>query len=66
MVFGTAQDVSGLPNSAAEDKYIKYLQGAFAAFAQDSESGLTEYGWPEYDVKGMQDIAQLLELLADL
>jgi carboxylesterase type B len=66
MVFGTAQDVSGLPNSAAEDKYIKYVQGAFASFAKDSESGLTEYGWPEYDMEGMHDIAHFLELLADL
>ncbi|KAI1556105.1 PnbA Carboxylesterase type B [Pyrenophora tritici-repentis] len=48
LVFGTAQDISGLPNSPAENKYMKYIQGAWAAFARDSQKGLTQYGWPEY------------------
>jgi len=49
LVFGTAQDISGLPNTATQDKYIKYVQGAWAAFARDSQKGLTQYGWPEYN-----------------
>jgi carboxylesterase type B len=49
IVFGTATDNSGLPNSAAEDATIKYVQGAYAAFAQDSKKGLTQYGWPAYN-----------------
>lgn len=48
LVFGTAQDISGLPNSPAENRYTKYIQGAWAAFARDSQKGLTQYGWPEY------------------
>lgn len=48
MVFGTAQDISGLPNSPTENKYIAYVQGAWAAFARDSKKGLTKYGWPQY------------------
>lgn len=57
MVFGTAQDVSGLPNTPAEDETIKYIQGAWAAFARDSQKGLTKYGWPAYQKTGM-NIAQ--------
>lgn len=52
MVFGTAQDVSGLPNSAAENATSKYMMGAWAAFARDSKKGLKKYGWPEYETKG--------------
>ena len=48
LVFGTAQDISGLPNSNAQDKYTAYIQGAWAAFARDSQNGLTQYGWPRY------------------
>ncbi|CAN9420011.1 unnamed protein product [Alternaria alternata] len=49
LVFGTAQDISGLPNSPAENQYTKYIQGAWGAFARDSQKGLTEYGWPLYN-----------------
>ncbi|KAF3041469.1 hypothetical protein E8E11_006081 [Didymella keratinophila] len=52
VVFGTATDNSGLPNSAAEDATIKYVQGAYAAFARDSKKGLTQYGWPAYKETG--------------
>ncbi|CAO2649032.1 Nn.00g099810.m01.CDS01 [Neocucurbitaria sp. VM-36] len=52
MVFGTAEDVSGLNNTPAEDATIKYIQGAWAAFAKDSKSGLTKYGWPAYNENG--------------
>ncbi|KAI4691523.1 uncharacterized protein J4E84_003817 [Alternaria hordeiaustralica] len=49
LVFGTAQDISGLPNSPAENQYMKHVQGAWAAFARDSQEGLTKYGWPMYN-----------------
>ena len=52
MVFGTAEDVSGLDNTPAEDATIRYIQGAWAAFARDSKSGLTKYGWPAYNENG--------------
>jgi carboxylesterase type B len=48
MVFGTAQDVSGLPNSAVENKTIAYFQQAWAAFASNPQSGLSTLGWPLY------------------
>lgn len=53
IVFGTAADVSGLQNSLAQDVTIKYIQGAWAAFARDSKTGLTKYGWPVYKKNGM-------------
>jgi carboxylesterase type B len=52
MVFGTAEDVSGLSNTRAEDDTIKYMQGAWAAFARDPASGLKRYGWPSYKQTG--------------
>lgn len=52
MVFGTAEDVSGLENTPAEDATIKYIQGAWAAFARNSKAGLTKYGWPAYKKSG--------------
>ncbi|KAI8935861.1 hypothetical protein NX059_007378 [Plenodomus lindquistii] len=52
MVFGTAEDVSGLKNTAAENQTIKYIQGAWAAFARDAKNGLTQYGWPAYSKTG--------------
>lgn len=61
MVYGTAQDVSGLKNVGAEDATIKYIQGAWAAFARNPSSGLTEYGWPAYAKTGRT----LVELAVD-
>lgn len=49
MVFGTAEDTSGLPNSHIENATIAYVQKAWAAFASDPVAGLSEkMGWPRY------------------
>lgn len=49
MVFGTAQDVSGLPNDEVENKTIAYFQKAWATFSRDPENGLSKsMGWPLY------------------
>jgi carboxylesterase type B len=49
MVFGTAQDVSGLPNDEVEIKTIAYFQKAWATFSRDPENGLSKsMGWPLY------------------
>jgi len=50
MVFGTAEDVSGLPNNnSIEDSTIAYIQKAWAAFASNPATGLkTKLGWPLY------------------
>ncbi|KAK8000890.1 hypothetical protein PG991_013112 [Apiospora marii] len=49
MVFGTAQDVSGLESSCKEATTSRYMMGAWAAFARDPERGLLAYGWPIYN-----------------
>jgi carboxylesterase type B len=56
MVFGTAEDVSGLENIPAEDATSKYIMGAWAAFARDSKQGLSKYGWPAYNPNGKAQI----------
>jgi carboxylesterase type B len=49
MVFGTAEDVSGLPNDDVEIKTIAYFQKAWATFARNPSTGLlTKLGWPLY------------------
>ncbi|KAF2014736.1 cholinesterase precursor [Aaosphaeria arxii CBS 175.79] len=52
MVFGTAQDVSGLTNTAAENETIKYMQKAWGTFARDSLNGLQNMGWPRFNPNG--------------
>lgn len=49
MVFGTAQDVSGTPNTPAEDATSMYMMKAWVAFARDPENGLEQLGWPVYN-----------------
>ncbi|CAG8935874.1 unnamed protein product [Penicillium salamii] len=51
MVFGTAEQVSGLPNSDREDELSQYISSAWVAFATDPTDGLTQFGWPKYDPK---------------
>jgi carboxylesterase type B len=49
MVFGTAEDVSGIPNSEVEVQTIAYFQKAWTAFAHDPKQGLSiTMGWPLY------------------
>jgi carboxylesterase type B len=50
MVFGTAEDVSSLENTRAEDAVSRYMMGAWAAFARDAKVGLREFGWPELNL----------------
>lgn len=49
MIFGTAEDVSGLPNSEVEDAMSKYFMRVWGAFARDPEDGLRGLGWPRYE-----------------
>ncbi|TKX18912.1 hypothetical protein C1H76_8801 [Elsinoe australis] len=48
MLFGTAEDVTGEANTAAEDETSRYIMGAWAAFGRDPRRGLSGYGWPSY------------------
>lgn len=52
MVFGTAEDISGLKNTPAENQTSKYMMKAWATFAADSEKGLTGFKWPSYTETG--------------
>lgn len=53
-IFGTAQDVSGEPNSPTEEATARYMMDAWASFARDPVRGLRRFGWPVYDPKGMR------------
>jgi carboxylesterase type B len=50
MIFGTAEDVSGLPhsNTAVENATSAYFMKAWAAFASDPQNGLSNLGWLTY------------------
>ncbi|KAJ7727265.1 carboxylesterase [Mycena metata] len=48
MVFGTAEDVSGIANGIREERVSKTMRRAWGAFAKDPRAGLNGLGWPEY------------------
>ena len=50
IVYGTAPDITGLPNTPQEDEVTAYMMKAWAAFAADPQNGLSDdLGWPMYD-----------------
>lgn len=51
MLFGTAYDVTGTPNSLQEELTSRYMMGAWAAFGRSPATGLSVYGWPMYTAK---------------
>ncbi|EEP79125.1 predicted protein [Uncinocarpus reesii 1704] len=51
-VFGTAADASGAPNTDAENQVSSLMSHAWAAFAANPASGLSELGWPQYSSSG--------------
>jgi carboxylesterase type B len=51
IVFGTAEDVSGIANGAREERVSMLMRRAWAAFAKDSSAGLNKLGWPAYNPK---------------
>jgi len=48
MIFNTAPNAP-IPATPEQVSIGKYMRGAWAAFAKNPTSGLTEYGWPRYD-----------------
>ncbi|MCJ1377664.1 hypothetical protein MMC17_000760 [Xylographa soralifera] len=53
MVFGTAPDLSGEPDTPLQQAVSRYMMHAWAAFAKDPENGLRErLGWPVYNTSG--------------
>ncbi|CAG7918797.1 unnamed protein product [Penicillium olsonii] len=49
MVFGTSEQVSGIPNSDRENEFSRFISSAWVAFATDPNHGLTKFGWPRYN-----------------
>jgi cholinesterase len=49
MLFGTSEDVSGIPPSAPQARLTKVMQSAWLAFANDPAKGLSEFGWPQFE-----------------
>ncbi|KAF7865532.1 uncharacterized protein EAF02_009955 [Botrytis sinoallii] len=48
-VFGTWPTGPGITGAGKEQVLLgRYMRGAWAAFAKDSEQGLSDYGWPVY------------------
>lgn len=61
MFFGASEDVSGLPTSEDERTVTAWVQRAWAAFADDPESGLDSVvGWPRF-AEGNETLAVIAE-----
>ena len=52
ILFGTAEKVSKIPDSAREQDFSRYMASAWVAFASDPQNGLTHFGWPRYNPRG--------------
>jgi cholinesterase len=50
MLFGNSEDVSGIPASAPQVQLTKVMQNAWLAFAKDPVNGLSEFGWPQFEL----------------
>lgn len=50
MLFGNSGDVSGIPPSASQVQLTKVMQHAWFAFANDPVNGLSELGWPQFEL----------------
>lgn len=50
MIFGSDEDVSGIAPSETEQQFSALMQRAWAVFAADPASGLTDQlGWPQFN-----------------
>ena len=53
MVFGVAEDVTGVPNTEAENQTSSYMMSAWATFCRNPVKGLhTVMNWPNYAPQG--------------
>jgi carboxylesterase type B len=65
-LFGTAQNVTGEPSTAIQQRFSRYMQGAWATFGRDPQHGLAGYGWPSYNssVPSLVELAPGNELMS--
>lgn len=49
IVFGTAAQLTGIPDDSAQTVMGPFIRNSWAAFAKDPENGLANLGWPKYD-----------------
>ncbi|OQE26791.1 hypothetical protein PENSTE_c005G07852 [Penicillium steckii] len=49
MLFGSGEEVTGISNSDAQERYSRYMGAAWAAFSRDPHRGLEEVGWPAFN-----------------
>lgn len=49
MLFGNSVAVSGLPTSKSQRQLTRLMQKAWFAFLDNPRTGLSEFGWPEFD-----------------
>ncbi|KAJ5085251.1 Carboxylesterase type B [Penicillium argentinense] len=49
MLFGSGEEVTGIPNSELQEKYSNYMGATWVAFASDPRRGLEKQGWPAFD-----------------
>ena len=52
MLFGSGEEVTGISNSDAQERYSRYMGAAWAAFSRDPHRGLEEVGWPAFNTSG--------------
>ncbi|MCJ1270968.1 hypothetical protein MMC22_010867 [Lobaria immixta] len=53
MIMGGATDVTGVSNTPEQDRTMRYMMRAWAAFARDPQKGLTTHlHWPQYSPHG--------------
>jgi hypothetical protein len=48
MVFGTAENVTDIPDSEVEKRTNRYISSAWVKFATDPEAGFDSLGWPRF------------------
>lgn len=53
LLFGTTEEVTGMPSSMNQHRFSMYMMSAWVAFAADPHEGLSRLGWPGYKPSGM-------------
>lgn len=67
ILFGSGEEVTGIPNSEVQDKYSRYMGATWVAFASDPHRGLEKVGWPAFNTSSKFYIIDyfMLDLIFD-